>query len=288
MFKLKIADLNVKVNPVNVNYFTDIFKDYLHNFDTLADFEISTKIVECITAPKGQVTEISKTINLIKIENGFNWFGLKFDDLDMFSSCIYFNDDWSKVEVQLLDRVYYKTLSVTEMEYIYITDAFSNRLTILGGACLHSSTISLDGIGIAFSANSGGGKSTQANLWEDYFQNRVIRINDDRPALKIIDDKVIIYGTPFSGKTNINTNTSVPLKAIVFVEKSKENRVEKISTKDILFNLTEQFPRTYYDKNVVNNNLSFIEKLISRVKIIKLCCDISNQAVTTLYNELFK
>ena len=48
---------------------------------------------------------------------------------------------------------------------------------------------------------SGTGKSTHSRLWLKYIPDTKL-LNDDNPAVRIMDNNTImIYGTPWSGKT---------------------------------------------------------------------------------------
>ena len=89
---------------------------------------------------------------------------------------------------------------------------------------MHGSALSFDGNGILFLADSGVGKSTHAKFWQKTFGDRIVMINDDKPLIKINDDGVFIYGTPWSGKYGINTNISAPLKVMCEIKRSGTDR----------------------------------------------------------------
>ena len=74
---------------------------------------------------------------------------------------------------------------------------FRTSLLCCDGIVIHSSAIELDGNGILFSAPSGTGKSTQANLWREH--KGAVVLNGDRPALRTLDGSVYVYGTLWSG-----------------------------------------------------------------------------------------
>jgi hypothetical protein len=90
------------------------------------------------------------------------------------------------------------------------------------GLLMHSSFIkTVEGDGILFLAPSGGGKSTQASLWEKY--NNAEIINGDKSAIKIENNNVLAYGLPWAGTSNIYINEKANLRALVFLEKSNDN-----------------------------------------------------------------
>ena len=93
----------------------------------------------------------------------------------------------------------------------------------------HSSAVGCREGGVVFSARSGTGKSTHTSLWQREFDDSYI-INDDSPIIRYENGKgVFLCGTPWAGTTGINTNTVVPLKGIVFLERSEYNSIERIS-----------------------------------------------------------
>ena len=85
----------------------------------------------------------------------------------------------------------------------------------LGGLMLHASFIRWQGRGILFSATSGVGKSTQADLWARCCQAEVL--NGDRAALRPGPDGWRAYGLPYAGSSGIYRNEDAPVAAIVLL-----------------------------------------------------------------------
>lgn len=174
-------------------------------------------------------------------------------------------------------------LTYDDCEYIYTGEVFYKALIGFDGMLLHASAVSLDGEAYLFSAKSGGGKSTHAALWLRFFGGRANIINDDKPALRLIDSKFYVMGTPWSGKTNLNRNESAPLKAIAFLEQGKENTIKRLNAKEALPLLFEQTLRPAKDID----KLSFLlDRLLKDVPFYKLTCDISMDAVRCAYHAM--
>ena len=70
---------------------------------------------------------------------------------------------------------------------------------------------------------SGTGKSTHSSLWLEAFPGCEL-INDDNPFIRITDQGVMLYGTPWSGKTPCWRNVALPLGGIGRIRRSEENR----------------------------------------------------------------
>lgn len=111
-----------------------------------------------------------------------------------------------------------------------------NRNTIL----LHGSTVAVDGGGYLFTAPCGTGKSTHTRLWRELFGSRAVMVNDDRAFLRITDDGVIAYGSPWSGKHGLDSNISIPLKGICFLRRGLVNRIQRAAIADCIKELQHQ------------------------------------------------
>lgn len=80
--------------------------------------------------------------------------------------------------------------------YMLTGSDFYTQLLKFRGILLHSSCVVVDGAAYAFSADSGTGKSTHTALWLKHFGNRAYMLNDDKPAIRLVGDRVYACGTP--------------------------------------------------------------------------------------------
>ena len=174
-------------------------------------------------------------------------------------------------------------LTMDSCEYIFTGADFYEKLLGFEGLILHASAVVLDAQAYLFSARSGTGKSTHTDLWLKYFGERAYIINDDKPALRIIDGSFMVCGTPWSGKTDRNINAVVPLKAIAFLERGLVNEIRPLSTKEALPLILEQ---TLRPTNKMNELFALLDRLLTEVPIYRLRCDISMEAVECSYNTM--
>ena len=165
-------------------------------------------------------------------------------------------------------------------EYVIYGMLFYEAILDYDGILLHSSAISVDNEAYLFTANSGTGKSTHCALWMKYFGDRAVMINDDKPVIRIIDNKIYACGTPFSGKHDINKNILVPLKGICCINQGKENVINKEDITSI--------GDYIIDKQKMSSLLTVLDKVLSNVNVYELFCDISEDAVKTSYNMMSK
>lgn len=105
---------------------------------------------------------------------------------------------------------------------------------------LHGSTVGLDGHAFLFTAPCGTGKSTHTRLWREVFGERAVMVNDDKPFLKISDDEVVAFGSPWSGKHGLDSNIALPLKGICFLRRGAENRIRPADPAEFLCELVHQ------------------------------------------------
>ena len=97
-----------------------------------------------------------------------------------------------------------------------------------GGMMLHASATVIEGETYLFAGMSGIGKSTHAELLIKNHPGALL-INDDKPALRLLDGRWMVYGTPWCGKDYINLNAKYPLKAICFLSKRRDRNEIRVA-----------------------------------------------------------
>ena len=179
-------------------------------------------------------------------------------------------------------------LTLDDCEYLYTGADFYEKLLDFDGMFLHASAVAVDGNAYLFSAPCGVGKSTHTALWQEYFgKERAIIINDDKPAIRLVNGGLYVFGTPFSGKSDKNTNIKVPLKAICFLEQAKENSIRKMSAVEALMQIFNQTLRPV-DAKRMEKLIFLVDKLLKHIPVYKMGCNISLDAVKTAYTVMNK
>lgn len=174
-----------------------------------------------------------------------------------------------------------------DWEYMLTGSDFYTELLRFNGILLHSSCIAVDDKAYAFSADSGTGKSTHTQLWLKHFGDRAYMINDDKPAIRLIDDKVYACGTPWSGKYDYSTPKVVELAGICFLERSEDNWIKKTDTGRAVFNIFSQTVRKL-NADKMDNLFDVLEQIFAKVDLYELGCNISKEAMLTSYNAMKK
>lgn len=108
------------------------------------------------------------------------------------------------------------------LETLAVYRKIARKLLEFDTLLFHGSVVAVDGTGYLFTAKSGTGKSTHTRLWRQLFGSRAVMANDDKPLLKITDNGVIAYGTPWNGKHRLGSNISIPLRAICILGRGRD------------------------------------------------------------------
>lgn len=180
----------------------------------------------------------------------------------------------------------YSDFSTDRMLHHVLGDAFSFCQTVRGNMLLHSAAASYKGQAILFSAPSGTGKSTHTSLWEKYYEDDVELFNDDTPIIIRQGDGLFACGTPWSGKSEINQDLILPLKAIVCLKQGKENSIRKLTTMESVVRLLNETRKPMFEE-LMKKHMDFIGDLIKKTPIYELTCDISKEAVDLVKNTVF-
>lgn len=163
-------------------------------------------------------------------------------------------------------------LSLDDCEYLSTGSSFYRQLLRFDGMMIHASAVVMDGYAYLFSAPCGTGKSTHTSLWLKTFgRNRAMILNDDKPAIRLENGRWYAYGTPWSGKTDQNTNARVPLGGICVLTRGETNEIEPFSGRDAVLALLTQTVRPAGPKARMRI-LELLDCLMGNIPLWKLQC----------------
>lgn len=135
------------------------------------------------------------------------------------SDVLFASEDWSRCE--LLE------LKDSSSLQIFTNHIFYSRAIYHKMIQCHSSLVDWNGSGILFLGPSGIGKTTQAERWAEYRGADIV--NGDLVFVQQTDDGFLGWGTPWHGSSPYCINRAVPLKALVVLKQSKENRIRELT-----------------------------------------------------------
>lgn len=136
---------------------------------------------------------------------------------------------------------------------------------------IHASCIKYQGYAYPFMAVSGTGKSTHTSMWMQNIEGAEL-INDDQPIVRIKDDEVMLYGSPWSGKTTCYRNIKAPLGAITFVERAPFNTVEVHTPLEYFIRLMKSTMHVSWNPVLHDNICNNLKYVIEHVPGFVLRC----------------
>lgn len=171
------------------------------------------------------------------------------------------------------------------LEFSALLRAIAENLIDYNTMLFHGSAVCMDGQVYLFCADSGTGKSTHARMWRECFGDRVVMINDDKPLIRIDEAGIVCYGSPWSGKHRLDTNTSAPIKAVCILGRDTVNHIEMID-KDMAMQYLLKY--SYRSKNPLRiaKSLAMLDQLAKKVPMYALGCNISHEAAVTAYEGM--
>ena len=158
--------------------------------------------------------------------------------------------------------------------------AIERHLISAEALVLHSSFIGVENEAILFTAPSGTGKSTQAELWEKYRNAKIM--NGDRSLLLPTQNGWKVAGFPFSGSSNIYHNGIFPIRAIVRIHQSPQNEGGYASRIQAFKTIYPEIVRNYWNADYDDTVCHQLENLLYEIPAIVYGCNMKEEAVNCL------
>lgn len=194
-----------------------------------------------------------------------------------------FNQDYSHARIlNNSKKVFLKgglnSLTLFQSDQILLAQVLADRQ----GFYLHSCGAILKGKGLLFVGHSGSGKSTMAG----FLNKKSELLCDDRIIVRKKGGVIRIYGTWSHGDIlNVSAN-SAPLKAILFLNKSEMNYIDKLQDNKIIARkLLSCLIKPFATIDWWNKSLALLESVISTVPCYELYFN-KNGNIIELLEEL--
>ena len=170
------------------------------------------------------------------------------------------------------------------LEGLAVYRKISEKMPFYDTILFHGSVVAVDGAAYMFTAASGTGKSTHAALWREYFGDRAVMVNDDKPLLHI-GDAVTAFGTPYDGKHRLSNKIAVPLKAICILTRAPENSIVPVTKSEAYPMLIQQAYRPN-DVFALRKTMTLVDRLAGSVGLFKLGCNMELEAARVAYEGM--
>lgn len=151
---------------------------------------------------------------------------------------------------------------------------------------IHTSVIVSQGKAAIFLGESGTGKSTHTRLWRENIADATL-LNDDSPIVRIIDDEVKVFGSPWSGKTPCYKQACYPLAGCVRLSQAPYNEIKRLSIPQAYAALHPSCPPDFaYDDTLYDHIGRFIGRILTKVPVFHLACLPNAEAAKLSYKNL--
>ena len=167
-----------------------------------------------------------------------------------------------------------------------ILKKFSDALLDYDIMLMHGAVVAVNNKSYLFTAPSRTGKSTHIGLWLDHLPDAFI-VNGDKPFIRFnTDGTILACGSPWAGKENMYTNTMVPLKSIILMERAEDNHIEQISFSEAFPLLFQQVYRPV-DVKKMRKTLRLLQKLDPTVSFYRFKCNnFKNDCFNAVYDVI--
>ena len=153
-----------------------------------------------------------------------------------------------------------------------------------GGVVFHASYILHNDRAILFTAPSGTGKSTQADLWVKHRNSRIV--NGDRAVIRIVNGQAVACGLPFAGSSEYCENVTAPLAAIVYLAQAPKTQISRLTGFRAFRRVWEGCSVNTWDRADVEKATAIVEQIIRQVPVYYLPCTPDETAVAALEGVL--
>lgn len=149
----------------------------------------------------------------------------------------------------------------------------------------HSSLIDYQGHGLMFLGPSGIGKTTQAELWNQY--RDALIINGDIVFVQETEEAFLGWGTPWHGSSPYCENTNVPVEALIILKQAPENSIRKLEGFEKVTAVSNSVFYPRWLENGMELCLETLDHLLSKLPVYELSCRPDEEAVDLTEKTIF-
>lgn len=266
----------IGINLLLDNKFDDFYKDNLEKYRV--DEKPTHFIYTHLDIPKLDLPVIKKTKKKRFYEDEDYDYVLFVSDDEVPLNLIKRKKDFKRYEIYLnKDQE-----NIAGIEYTIHQMLFMEMALNCGFIPIHASAFEYKNKAILITAPSGVGKSTLGSRMYNLYNLPII--NDDKPLLRVENDCVLVYSSPFSGKESKNINTVLPLGLIVFLERGN-NKIKYITAKEAI----NEISRNIFRPNELELWDIFVDIANRTIKdnmLIKYEASNTDEAAEVLYKYL--
>ena len=194
------------------------------------------------------------------------------------------NADFSQCTISLLGDDTVRSFGLGNAMMIAFAFSAAHHHILL----MHASVTMYQNKGYLFLGKSGTGKSTHSSLWRKYIEGADL-LNDDNPAVRVMEDgSIIVYGTPWSGKTPCYRNLQFPVGAFVRLEQYPQNEIRQEPVLQAFASVLSSCSTMMWDKPSYQGITRTVEGVVKRVPVFYLKCRPDEEAARLSYQHIVK
>ena len=174
-------------------------------------------------------------------------------------------------EIRRVQRLLPQNAKESYAEYRCLIGLTARELLKYDCCIFHSVSFLLHGQAFLLTGPSGVGKSTQYFNWQTVYPDEITMISGDMPVLeRRLDDSVWVHSTSWNGKENIGNKLSGPAAGIVILEQGKENRIERLTARDAVLPVLEQFAVLPENEAQINALARIADQILRSIPVWKM------------------
>lgn len=260
MKKYKVTELQIAlVNIIQLDTSWEKFE--VEGEETNTNISIQVKIENRIDA-NIRISDLREEVSkLIRVEN----------DIMMI------DNKWKLVEILPLQNPENLNLLFGQVFYTHAVQRHMIQF--------HSSLIDYRGHGLMFLGPSGIGKTTQAELWNQY--RDALIINGDIVFVQETEKAFLGWGTPWHGSSPYCENTNVPVEALIILKQAPENSIRKLEGFEKVTAVSNSVFYPRWLENGMELCLETLDHLLSKIPVYELSCRPDEEAVELTEKTIF-
>ena len=140
---------------------------------------------------------------------------------------------------------------------------FTSLLAHADGAIMHATAMAVDGAGWVFAGPHRAGKSTLARLFKT--RPGTVVLNDDRVAIRHVDGRWHVFGTPWAGSARLNADAAAPIRGVCLIRHGRITKPVRLTPAQAAPRLLVRCLHPYWDRAAASKLLDTIASLVAEV-----------------------